>query len=145
MIFMTYSFDASGQKKKKTQSFLPRLPRFLPRFSLLLPLLRNHCALQSSTHTHQASDRNPFMHLQCVRLEEGKHALEASWRNTRSPRGDLPFVCLGCKKQTKKNPTTTTWHVSIQVQTCQEGAQSCNGIRPYCCFSHINNKHQLYP
>lgn len=41
-------------------------------------LLKNHCAQQSLTTTHQASDRNPFMHLQCVHLKEGKHALEAS-------------------------------------------------------------------
>lgn len=93
-----------------SSSFHPRC--FTP--AGLSHLLRNYSTQQSSTPTHQTSDRNPFMHLQCVGVEEGKHALEVSEWNTRSLWGDVPVVCL-CKKK-KSSTACVCLGTSCQVQ-----------------------------
>ena len=88
------------------------------------------------------------MHLQCVRLEEGKHALEASQPDTRSPRGNLPFCLFGAVKKKKKKKRKvkkkkTAWQVSVQVQAVKKEARTVMGSVLTGQLFHINTKHQL--
>lgn len=80
------------------------------------------------------------MHLQCVCLEEGKHALEASQPDTRSPRGNLPFCLFGAVKKKQKK---TAWQVSVQVQAVKREARTVMGSVLTALLFHINTKHQL--